>query len=119
MPYYGDLTGVVGYKGDARPVKFAQIAVSTSGDNAVVQPVKDKCIRVLALTFSCSDNVTVSWKSDSTVLINPMSFAKYGGMDSNRHPGWFCQTLAGQTLILNASATVDIRGSLNYVEVDE
>lgn len=119
MPYYGDLTGVVGYKEQSLPIKYAEIYCSASGDNTLVQPVSGKCLRVISLTFTCSANVTVSWKSNSTVLVQPMSFAQYGGMDCNRHPGYFAQTLKGQTLIMNLSGAVDVRGSLNYVEVDE
>jgi len=119
MPYYGDYTGLIGYKGDTLQVKYAKISAATSGDNTVVAAVAGKCLRVLSLTFTCSADVAVGWKSNTTVLIDPMSFAAKGGMDCNRHPGWFCNTLLGEALIINLSGTVDVRGSLNYIEVDE
>jgi hypothetical protein len=73
---------------------------------------------VFAIVFTCSANVDVAFVSGTTTLVAAMSFAKYGGPGVNQQPA-ACMPLGGENeaWILNLSATANVRGWLNYIEV--
>jgi hypothetical protein len=101
----------------AQIFKFAKIDCA-SGDTTIVAAVSGSKIRVSGITFSCAAAVGVSFKSNSTLLLGPMAFDTNGGMDSYRGTsGIFCETLPGDALVMNASTTSHVYGSLMYKEV--
>lgn len=99
--------------------KFAEIDIAGAGDQIVVAAVPGKKIRVVGITFSCTAATGVTFKSGSSaLLLGPMPFDANGGMDSYRgSDGIFCETLPGDALVMNASTTSHVYGSLMYKEV--
>ena len=99
--------------------KFAEISITGAGDAAVVAGVVGKKIRVVGITFSCTAATGITFKSGSSaLLLGPMPFDANGGMDSYRgSDGIFCETLAGDGLVMNASTTSHVYGSLMYKEI--
>jgi hypothetical protein len=98
--------------------KIAYINAS-SGDTTIISAVTGKKLRVFAITFTCSAAVTVTWKSNTTPLINTMAFDANGGMDTYRGTGGtaFVETASGEALILTLSGSSNVRGSVSYFEV--
>jgi len=98
--------------------KAAKIDIAGAGDQTVVAAVSGKKIRVCGITFSCTAATGVTFKSAATVLLGPMPFDANGGMDAYRgSDGIFCETVAGEALVMNASTTSHVYGSLMYREV--
>ena len=107
--------GTIFFNGVAQQVLFADLNVTASGDTTVVAAVSDKKIRVVSIVFSTDTQTSVGWKSNSTILIQPMAFAQYGGMAINDLPyGFFVETVAGEALVANLTGTAAVRGSLLY-----
>jgi len=98
--------------------KFAQIAVSSSGDNSIVASVTSKKIRVLALKIVGNGAVNVKWRSATTDITGLSYFAAAG--DGEVLPfnplGWF-ETAVTSALQVNLSAAVAVGGHLTYIEV--
>ena len=95
--------------------------VTSSGDTTIVSALTNK-IRVLSLVFTVSANVSVAWFSGTsgegqTARIPAMSWNQNGGMCENFLPGWFMETAAARSLVMNLSTNANVRGSLNYVEI--
>lgn len=110
--------GSVVLDGVAVSVSSAEINATASGDTTVVAAVPDKKIRVLMLLFSTSVQLDIGWKSNSTFLIHPMSFAQYGGVFADAMPyGFLFETAVGEALKINLSGSGNCRGTLNYVTV--
>ena len=101
-------------------VKNADINATASGDTTVVALVSNKKIRVIAVgIFPVSAAVNISWKSGaSTTKIQPGTYAiNEGFMLASLLPGWFMETDSGEALVINLSATANVRGFVNYIEV--
>lgn len=98
--------------------KFASIDVATAGDNTLVAAVTGKQLRVLSYALVAGGAVAVRWKSGAaTNLSGAMSFAANGGVAPAWSPVGLLQTVAGDALVLNLSAAVQVSGHLVYVEV--
>lgn len=99
--------------------KFIKIATSGgSGDETIVSAVGGKKIRVLAYVFSVSTGVNVKWKSSAATDISGLFYvSQTGGFVSGYCPVGHMETVAGQALILNLSASATVGGHLTYVEV--
>ncbi len=95
------------------------INLTASGDTTVVSAVAGKKIRVFAITFMCSATVSVAIKSGggSTLVEALGPFAAGGGLDCNSFPGWICETVAGEALVMNLDSNVNVRGWLCYLLV--
>lgn len=95
------------------------INATLSGDNIVIPSGGTKIYRIISIVFTCSSNVDVIFKSGaSNTLISAMPFAKYGGLAVNFGPcGFFCETNAGEAFIMNLSSALNVRGSVNYIEL--
>jgi hypothetical protein len=96
---------------------FALVAVSASG--TVIPLVAAKKIRVLAMQLVAAAAVNVKWQSHvlPTDLTGLAYFAANGGYVLPFNPvGWF-QTIAGEALDINLSASVAVGGSITYVTV--
>ncbi len=98
--------------------KFAVIAASSSGDNAIVAAVPTKKIRVLAYNMVANGAVNAKFQSDATDKTGLKYFDAAGaGICAPFNPvGWF-ETVAGEKLDLNLSGAVAVGGELVYVEV--
>lgn len=100
-------------------VKYAAVAVASSGDNTIVAAVSGKKIRVISYMLNAAAAVDAKWKSgastDKTGLLY-MAAAGYGAIGDYNPSGWF-ETAVGQALVLNLSAAVAVGGHISYVEV--
>jgi len=98
--------------------KYAVINRSSTGNGtAVVAAVTAKKIRVLRFSFVHAGAVTVKWQSGTTDISGPMVFDAAGGMVEPFSPYGSFETAAGVALNLNLSATVQVGGTLQYVEI--
>ncbi len=99
--------------------KFAAITASTSGATTIVALVGGKRIRVLRWSLSSNGAVNVKWQShvsptDLTGLHYLTQFASAGGAYC---PQGIFQTIAGEALDINLSASIAVGGELTYIEV--
>jgi len=98
--------------------KFAPIACSSSGANAIVAAVEGKKIRVISYLISCNGAVNAKWQSastDKTGLLY-MDAAGKGAVGPANPIGHF-ETVANEALNLNLSGAVAVGGHITYVEV--
>lgn len=104
--------------GLSREVKWIKINATASGDNTVISSVSGKKLRLLTMWHTGEKDVAIIYKSGSNTLINAESFAKNGGLGVNKQPfSYVLETNAGEAFIMNLSATLNVRGSVTYVEV--
>ncbi len=99
--------------------KFAAITASTSGATTIVALVGGKRIRVLRWSLSSNGSVNIKWQShvsptDLTGLHYMVQFASAGGAYC---PQGIFQTISGEALDINLSASVAVGGELTYIEV--
>lgn len=98
--------------------KYAKIAASSSGNNAVVAAVAGKKIRVLRWGLTAAGAVSVKWVSgaatDLTGVRKLTEFASAGGAYC---PIGVFETAAGDALNVNLSVAMSVGGELTYVEV--
>ena len=93
----------------------AVINYSTSGDKTVIAAVAGKRIVVTGGLIVCGAAVTLTFKSGSTAITGPMTFAAGGGFGRDARPdSYLFRTEAGQALILNLSADAAVGGCLTY-----
>ena len=64
----------------------AVISYSTSGDKTVIAAVTGKRIVVTGALIVCGAAVTLTFKSGSTAVIGPMTFAAGGGFGRDARP---------------------------------
>lgn len=104
--------------GEGKALKFASISAATSGDNTVVAAVTGSRIKVVSYVLVAAGLVTVKWKSGAaTDLSGAMSLAANGGVAIPGQPSsHIAQTAAGQALVLNLSAAVQVSGHVAYFE---
>ena len=97
--------------------KFASVAASSSGANAIVAAVTGKRIRVVSAFLMANGSVNGKWQSASTDITGLAYLIVNVGYVLPFNPtGWF-QTAAGEALNLNLSAAIAAGGCLTYVEV--
>lgn len=97
--------------------QFAAVSATTSGASTVVGAVPNRTVRVLAVNVIASTGVGVKWQSHvaPTDLTGLAALAANGGYILPYNPiGWF-QTLVGEALDVNLSATATVGGHLTYV----
>lgn len=97
--------------------KFAKIALSASGDP--IAAVTSKKIRVLAYNIMGAGAVNAKFQSNATTDLTGLKYiaAAGGGICAPFNPvGWF-ETVAGEKLTLNLSASVGVGGEITYIEV--
>ncbi len=100
-------------------VKYAVInPPATATANTIVAAVTGKKIVVLSYTLVAAGAITVTWRSDATLISGPLAFAANGGTAPATTPeAPLLETAAGQALILLNSAAVQVGGHLTYIEV--
>ena len=102
--------------------KFARINGGTNGDNELVALVGGKKIRVLSITLVAAGNVTVNLQSSTagTYLAGPFEFdgsTQPKGVSYSFSPVGHFETASGESLNMELDATINVGGSLCYVEV--
>lgn len=103
-----------------RSYKSAKITSAASGDNTVVTGVSTKLIKVHAIVLNATGTVNAKWKDGaSTDLTGPMNFQAREGYTINvQPPAFLLATSAGNALILNLSAAVEVDGFISYWDDD-
>jgi len=97
--------------------KFAKIALSASGDP--IAAVTGKKIRVLAYNIMGAGAVNAKFQSNASTDLTGLKYiaAAGGGICAPFNPvGWF-ETISGEKLTLNLSASVGVGGEITYIEV--
>lgn len=114
---YGE-SGALSAAGTLLTVKYATIAVSSSGNNTIVGGVASKKIRVLSYLFSAAAPVNAKWVSGTATDISGLHYMSMtGGFVAPYNPHGWCETVAGAALTLNLSAAQAVGGLITYVEV--
>lgn len=112
-------SGTVYVGSSALTPQFATIVASSSGATQVVAAVTSKRIRVLY--WELIANGTVNVKFQSHVTPTDITGLKYlvanTGINSGAVPWGTFQTIAGEALDINLSASVAVGGELVYVTV--
>lgn len=97
--------------------KFAPIAASSSGDNAIVAAVVGKKIRVLSYVLMANAAVNAKWRSATTDKSGLLYFAANGGAVAPHTPIGHLETAVNEALNLNLSGAVAVGGHVTYIEV--
>lgn len=109
---------IVDAAGTVYTVKRAVINASANGDNTVVAAVAGKKLVVLEYGYVTGGTVQVKWRSATagTDLSGAKPFAANGGEVRPYSPVGWVETVAGQALVLNLNAAVQVGGELSYIE---
>lgn len=91
------------------------IAVSSSGDTTLVSAVGGKKIKVTHVHFVSRGTVTIKWKLGSTYM-GEEDYIVNTGISASSSEGVFV-TGVGEALAINLSASINVGGSLTYIEV--
>ncbi len=117
----GNYAGAIPVWGAPAPSSYltgsAAINFSTSGDNIIVAPVAGQTIRAFRLFFVVGGPVSVTIKDGTgTALTGPMPLSTNGSLtfDLSALP-WFT-TSAGNVLIVNTNAAVQVSGKVDYMQ---
>jgi hypothetical protein len=104
--------------GSQAVVKYA--VISTSATASVVAAVAGKKIRVLGYVLSAAGTVNVKWQSHVTPtnLSGLLYMVANTAISSTPSPLGLFETVAGEALDLNLSASVAVGGHVTYIEVD-
>lgn len=96
----------------------AAIAVSTSGDNAIVAAVAGKKVRVKSweLSNGAASAQNAKWRSGTTDLTGLFYSTAIGPMGDQEAPAgdFLFETAAGSALNLNLSASTAVGGVVEY-----
>jgi hypothetical protein len=111
-------TGAIYNGTTALTPKFASISASNSGDTILVASVPGKKLRVLKYTVVSAGAVGLKFRSSSGVdLTGAMPLAANSGVGGAWCPAGLFETVAGDALVLNLSASASVAGHLTYIEV--
>lgn len=117
----GRITGAL-YQGPGhpKPVKYAAIDFSTSGNKTLVAAVSGKKLRLISAHFIVAGAQTWKWTSGlgGTGLSGTETFAANGGIVLPKNEDGHLETVVGEALCCTAGASVVTGGALSYVEVD-
>lgn len=95
----------------------ANVAATASGNNEVVAAVTDKKIRVVSGILIADVYVNIKFQSATTDKTGLFRLAPNTGFIMPHNPSGWTETAAGEALNLNLSATANVGGVINYVEV--
>jgi hypothetical protein len=97
-------------------VQSAVINTNVFGVTHLVTGTVGQFIKVLAFHIVCAGAVSVSFQSSGgSVISGPMAFSANGGMAPPYVPIGHFETLTGEGLDINLSATIQVGGCLKYV----
>lgn len=101
-----------------KTILYAAINTAASGDTTVATPTGTNRIKVLGVLLVCNAPVVVTFKSATTAVTGPMSFAANGGFqDRAADPNIpLFRTSASAALVLNLSGAVQVSGYLTYLD---
>lgn len=91
-------------------IHHGKIDLSASGDGTLLAGVTDKRIYVTSYVLVGDAAVTAKFKSGSTDITGPMSFAPNGGVSANFNMDGHFATEPGEPLVLNSNANEIIGG---------
>jgi hypothetical protein len=99
------------------PVLRALANPAVTGSNTIVAAVAGRKIRVLSVTVLSSAINSIKFMSAATDITATYAFAANGGMvqDFNEH-GW-CETVAGEALNMNLTASAQVGVTIQYMLV--
>lgn len=97
--------------------KFVEVDLASSGDNAILNGVAGRKIRVLNYSLVCGGSNTLQWKAGTSNLTGDMAFDERGGIAVPYSPVGHFETGSGVTLTLNTDNTNAVSGHLTYLEV--
>lgn len=109
----------------ALAVKYANIDVTSSGDNAIVAAVSGKTLKVISVFLAASGAVDVYFNDGTANLLGGTRKVKLdntgaagaGGFALQNNPtGWFKTAGTNRPINLNLSGAVGVAGCLAYVE---
>jgi hypothetical protein len=100
-------------------LKRAVIAAGTSGNNTIVAAVPGKIIRVYQLLLVSAGEVTTRWESAAggTALTGFMPLVASSGYAPSFCPVGHFETVEGELLNLELSATITVGGWIVYGEI--
>lgn len=100
-------------------IKYASIAVSSSGNNSVIAAVSGKRFRVLGWYLTANAAVNAKFQSNSVDATGLMYNAAQGDglVAPFSQAGWFETLTANQALNLNLSGAVAVGGIVIYAEI--
>ncbi len=96
---------------------FAPIDTASSGDNTIVTGVAGSKIVVYSIFLICGADLTIIWKSASTVLLGGAAVAERGGYHIESDFA-VTETADGENLIVNLSGASQVGGGITYVVED-
>ena len=99
------------------PVKQVVLSESTIANNEIVAAVAGMSIRMISMMLTVDGAVDIQWKSGTVARSGLMEFADSGGMTAESQTG-LLWTAVGAALNLDQSATVQVSGTITYIEVD-
>lgn len=100
-------------------VKYASISASGIGDNEIIAAKAGFKFRVLSILLIASGTVNARFESGAggSALTGQMPVTTNSGFTANYNSdGWF-ETVVGESLNLELSASVLVSGCMSYVEI--
>ena len=93
------------------------VNATASGNTQVVAASAGKKIRVVACMMINNGSVVRKAKlqSATTDITATKGLAVNGGFETNRLPGFYCETNAGEALNVNLDSTGDVAVTLEYI----
>jgi hypothetical protein len=102
-----------------KTIKSAVVSVGSSGNNTLVSAVTSKRIKVIGYILQSLGTVNVQFRSNSTPLSGVFNFQTREGItQATAAPSFLFGTNAGEALVLNLSAGVNVVGIITYYDDD-
>lgn len=117
---FGRQTVVIGSDLASSVFKTALINATSSGNTEIVAAVAGKKIRVInyLVTNDATSTIRTNFQSSTTAISATHTLAARGGGHTRQAiQGWTFETVAGEALNLNLSASGTVGGDVGYVEV--
>ena len=98
-------------------ILFSKIDINSSGQNIIIAANATKKIKLLSYTFVSDGAVNIKFQSGNTDLTGAMNFTSNGGISSpigNPGSGWLMETAVNQSLNINLSAAIGLRGHISF-----
>jgi hypothetical protein len=101
------------------PPNRKKIDVATAADHELVAAVAGLRMRVLSLTLTAANTVTITWKSGATQLSGAMTLVAGVPLTLPYNPVGWLESAAGESLVLALGGGVQVSGVLTYEKVLE
>lgn len=102
--------------GQGKTLLPAVVSAAGAGDNTIVAAIAGRQIKVASYVLVATGAVVATWKSGAASAISgAMSLAANGGIsEPGEASSHVLETVAGQALVLNLGAAVQVSGHLMY-----